>query len=98
MTQPRSHIAAMAPYALADLSPPAGKTLISLSQNESLRPPSPHAIEAANRAMIEAALYPDPDWTKLRQALAAHHKLDPTGILCGNGSLDLISCIGTAEK
>ena len=93
MTRARSHIAAMAPYALADLSPPEGVPLISLSQNESLRPPSPRAVTAAAHAMADAALYPDPDWTALRQALAAHHALDPNAILCGNGSLDLISCI-----
>lgn len=93
MTIPRTHIATMAPYALADLSVPEGKRLISLSQNESCRPPSPLALEAAARAMENAALYPDPDWTALRTGLAQHHDLDPATILCGNGSLDLISCI-----
>ena len=93
MTKPRPHIQAMAPYALADLSAPDGVPLVSLSQNESCRPPSPLAIEAACRAFKDAALYPDPDWTKLRDALGDHHGLDPHSILCGNGSLDLISCI-----
>lgn len=93
MTIPRRHIAAMAPYALADLTPPEGRRLISLSQNESLRPPSPRAVEAAARAMQDAALYPDPDWSRLRHALAEHHGLDARALLCGNGSLDLISCI-----
>ena len=93
MIQPRPHIQAMAPYALADLAAPDGLPLISLSQNESCRPPSPLAIKAATRALSLSALYPDPDWTTLRNTLAAHHSLDPDAILCGNGSLDLISCI-----
>ena len=37
------HVADMAAYALADLTAPPGKRLISLCQNESLRPPSPLA-------------------------------------------------------
>ena len=93
MTKPRAHIAAMAPYALADLTAPDGMPLVSLSQNESLRPPSPRAIDAATRTMANAAFYPDPDWTALRHALATHHAIDADAILCGNGSLDLISCI-----
>ncbi|WP_377190590.1 pyridoxal phosphate-dependent aminotransferase [Ruegeria meonggei] len=93
MTLPRTHIAQMSPYALADLSAPRGKPLISLSQNESLRPPSPIAIEAAARAMSTSMLYPDPDWTGLRNALADRHDIDPEGILCGSGSLDLIGCL-----
>ena len=93
MTLARDHIQAMAPYALADLKAPEGLPLISLSQNESLRPPSPHAIAAAAKAMADSALYPDPDWTDLRQALAGHHGLNANCILCGNGSLDLIAAL-----
>ncbi len=93
MTRAQTHIQAMAPYALADLSSPERVPLISLSQNESLRSPSPLAIEAATHALADSALYPDPDWTNLRTALGQHHRLDPKNILCGNGSLDLISCL-----
>ncbi len=93
MTKPNPHIAEMAAYALADLSAPEGKRLISLSQNESLRGPSPHAVAAAVQAVSSAHLYPDPDWTTLRRALAAHHGIDADCILLGSGSLDLIGCI-----
>ncbi|MEM7733006.1 MAG: histidinol-phosphate transaminase [Pseudomonadota bacterium] len=93
MTKPNPQIAEMAAYALADLSAPEGKRLISLSQNESLRDPSPHAIAAATKAITNAHLYPDPDWTSLRTALATHHGIDAGGILLGSGSLDLIGCI-----
>ncbi len=90
------HIAAMSPYALAEMEVPAGKSLISLSQNESLRAPSPLAAEAAARAMTRAELYPDPDWTELCQALGDLHGIPTQGILCGNGSLDLIGCVARA--
>lgn len=93
MTQPRPHIASMAAYALARTEVPDGKPLVSLSQNESLRGPSPKAVDAASKAACAAAFYPDPDWSGLRQALAAHHRIDAEAILCGNGSLDLIGSL-----
>lgn len=93
MIPPLPHVAAMAPYALARLDPPAGRRMVSLSQNESLRRPSPRATEAAATAARDAHLYPDPDWTEMRRALSAHHRIDCDHILCGNGSLDLIGAI-----
>ena len=96
MIPPNRHIAAMSAYALANLVPPPGKRLISLSQNESLRPPSPNAIEAAAKAARYQHTYPDPDWTALRGAIGEVHNVDPADIVCGNGSLDLIGCLARA--
>lgn len=96
MIPPVPHVAAMDAYALADLSPPPGKRLVSLCQNECLRPPSPRSIEAAARVVRDQQLYPDPDWTGLREAIATVHAIDQHGILCGNGSLDLIGCLARA--
>ncbi len=96
MIAPHPHVAAMAPYALADLSAPEGKRLISLSQNESARPPSPKAAQAIRKAAENPHLYPDPDWSELRYALADLHSLNADQILCGNGSLDLIGCLARA--
>ena len=93
MIRPLPHIGQMAPYALAQMEVPPDTPLISLAQNESLRPPSPLALEAAARSLTDGALYPDPDWTALRQGLAALHEIPATNILCGNGSLDLIGAI-----
>ena len=90
------HISAMSPYALAQLDAPKGKPLISLSQNESLRPPSPLAIDAAAKALEAGNLYPDPDWGELRAALSRLHGIPADGILCGCGSMELISCITQA--
>ncbi len=96
MIHPVAHIAAMSPYALAELNAPDGKRLISLSQNESLRPPSPLAIRAAARALEAGHLYPDPDWSELRAALSSLHGIPAEGILCGNGSMELIAGLAQA--
>lgn len=96
MITPVPHIAAMSPYALAELNAPAGKRLVSLSQNESLLPPSPLAITAAAKAMSDAQLYPDPDWSALREVLADLHDIASEDILCGNGSMELIASLTQA--
>lgn len=93
MTRALPHIAAMSPYALADMTAPDWLDLVSLSQNESLRGPSPAVVEAAKSALSDGAFYPDPDWTSLRAALAHQHGIAMEGILCGAGSLDLIGCL-----
>ena len=93
MTRPLSHIAAMKPYALADLNAPEGKRLVSLSQNECLRPPSPLVLQSASKCMQNAMHYPDPDWIALRHALSEVHQIPIDGLLCGAGSLDLISVL-----
>ena len=87
------HISAMSPYALAELNAPQGKELLSLSQNESLRTPCPRAIDAAAKALGAGHLYPDPDWNELRAALSNLHGIPEDGILCGCGSMELISSL-----
>jgi histidinol-phosphate aminotransferase len=90
------HISKMSPYALAQLSTPPGQRLLSLSQNESLRPPSPKVAEAISEAVATSHLYPDPDWSQLREALAARYAVPASAILCGNGSMELIACLTQA--
>ena len=87
MIRPVTQLATMAPYELASLD----NSLVSLAQNESLLPPSPKALEAGQRALSSAELYPDPDWTELREAIASVHQLDARKILCGAGSMELIA-------
>ena len=90
MIRPVGHIVAMAPYALADVG---DASTISLAQNESAFPPSPHAIAAGQSALGQSHLYPDPDWTELRSAIAKAHGLPEEAILCGAGSMELIGCL-----
>ena len=96
MIAPVPHVAKIDAYALADLTAPPGRRLVSLCQNESLRGPSPAAIEAAEAAARDQNLYPDPDWRALRGAIANVHGVDPAHVICGNGSLDLIGCLARA--
>lgn len=86
MIHPVPAVAAMQPYALADLD----GGLISLAQNESHLPPSPAALAAGQAALAAQRFYPDPDWHGLRRAIARSHAVDPDGILCGAGSMELI--------
>lgn len=90
MIKPVPHVGAMAAYALADLG---GAETISLAQNESAFPASPAAIAAGQAAMSDLPLYPDPEWSELRAAIAETHQLEPDLILCGAGSMELIGCL-----
>ncbi|MEM1004116.1 MAG: histidinol-phosphate transaminase [Pseudomonadota bacterium] len=90
MIRPDPHVAAMAAYALAD---PGDRHTISLAQNESAFAASPAAIAAAQSALADMTLYPDPDWRETRAAIAEVHGLDPARILCGAGSMELIACL-----
>ncbi|MBW4707008.1 aminotransferase class I/II-fold pyridoxal phosphate-dependent enzyme [Roseobacter sp. YSTF-M11] len=93
MIPPLQHITGMAPYALASLPAASDQDMISLAQNESLRPPSPQAIAAAKNALAYGQLYPDPDWSDLRTELAGRHGLKAENILCGAGSMELIAAL-----
>lgn len=93
---PAPHIAALAPYALADSRVPSGKRPILLAQNEHCLPPSPEAIEAARAELSRGNLYPDPDWADLRRAIADIHDLDAASILCSAGSMEMIQGIALA--
>ncbi len=83
-----SLVRSMSAFALADLG---GHDRVTLAQNESAFPPSPLAIAAGQAAVAKSHLYPDPDWTQLRGAMAALHGVERDRILCGNGSMDLIA-------
>ena len=52
------------------------------------------AARAALRRGLEAAhVYPDGGATALREAIARAHALDPAGIVCGNGSDELLALL-----
>lgn len=84
-----AHIEAMSAFALANFG---GYDRPTLAQNESAFPPSPRAMEAGERAIVRSHLYPDPDWTSLRDAIAQAYSVERELILCGAGSMDLIAC------
>ena len=66
--------------------------LVKLNTNESPFGPSPLAIEAMRTAAADSLrLYPDPEATELREALAVHHRVTPQQVFIGNGSDEVLA-------
>jgi histidinol-phosphate aminotransferase len=66
--------------------------LVKLNTNESPFGPSPRALEAIRAAVSDSLrLYPDPEATDLREALAAHHGVQPDQVFVGNGSDEVLA-------
>ncbi len=72
-----------------------GKTY-KLSSNETPIGPSPAALDAFLSAASDLALYPDGAATLLRMAIGRRFGIDPTRIVCGNGSDDLLHLLAGA--
>jgi len=94
---PRPGIMEITPY-VPGQSGPGGddRPVIKLSSNESALGPSPKAIAAAKQAAENMVRYPDGGATELREAIGAHHDLDPARIICGAGSDELLEMIPRA--
>jgi len=66
--------------------------LVKLNTNESPFGPSPLALEAMRAAAADSLrLYPDPEATELREALARHHGVKPEQVFVGNGSDEVLA-------
>ena len=66
--------------------------LVKLNTNESPFGPSPLALEAMRAAAADTLrLYPDPEATDLREALAAHHGVKSEQVFVGNGSDEVLA-------
>jgi histidinol-phosphate aminotransferase len=66
--------------------------LVKLNTNESPYGPSPKAIAAiAAENTGDLRLYPDPEGTHLKQAIATLHGLDPKQVFLGNGSDEVLA-------
>jgi histidinol-phosphate aminotransferase len=65
--------------------------LVKLNTNENPYPPSPRVVAAIQQAAQHGLqLYPDPDGSALRQAIARHHDLTPQQVFLGNGSDEVL--------
>lgn len=70
---------------------PKERAFIKLNTNENPYPPSPKVVEAIRAAAGDGLrLYPDPEATALRGALAECYGLGPEQIFCGNGSDEVL--------
>ena len=80
----------MVPYVPGEQ--PKDRKFIKLNTNENPYPPSPKALSAVRAAADDALrLYPDPECTPLREAIARHNRLDVSQVFCGNGSDEILS-------
>jgi len=71
---------------------PKISNLVKLNTNENPYPPSPRVIAAITHAAQQGLqLYPDPESTALRQAIAAHHGLAEKHVFLGNGSDEVLA-------
>src|SRR6202050_5322334 len=66
--------------------------LVKLNTNENPIPPSPRVLEAIRGEATDALrLYPDPQATALRAALAPYHQVRPEQVFVGNGSDEVLA-------
>lgn len=66
--------------------------LVKLNTNENPYPPSPRVVEAISQTAQQGLqLYPDPESTALREAIAAHHGIDAGQVFPGNGSDEVLA-------
>jgi histidinol-phosphate aminotransferase len=91
--QPRPGILDISPYVGGEAHAPGFDRPIRLASNESALGPSPKAVDAYRALAGEIHRYPDGNAAELRGALGRAHRLDPTRIVCGAGSDELIALL-----
>lgn len=64
--------------------------VIKLASNENPLGPSPKAVEAVREAAAQLHLYPDASVFSLKEAISKTYGIDPSLLMIGNGSDDLI--------
>ena len=83
-------IRALTPYTPGEQ--PKNRQFIKLNTNENPYPPSPAALEAVRQGADAALrLYPDPEASVLRQALARRYGVGENQIFVGNGSDEVLA-------
>ncbi|MDR0501829.1 MAG: histidinol-phosphate transaminase [Treponema sp.] len=71
---------------------PRDRQFIKLNTNENPYPPSPKVIEAIkNAADDRLRLYPDPECTEFREAVAARYGVKTQQVFAGNGSDEILA-------
>jgi len=76
---------------------PKIQNLLKLNTNENPYPPSPKVVEAVQAVLTQQAdalrLYPDPDATALKQAIAKQQNVEVSQVFVGNGSDEVLAHI-----
>ncbi|MEZ5449373.1 MAG: hypothetical protein R3E89_10430 [Thiolinea sp.] len=71
---------------------PQDQRYIKLNTNECPYPPSPQALAAINHAAADSLrLYPDPEGTELKAAVADYYGLSADHVFVGNGSDEVLA-------
>ena len=83
---PQPGILEISPYVGGSSALPGQTNVTKLSSNENPYGPSPKAVEAAHRAVLDMHRYPSTDHAELRGAIARTHGLRSEQIICGAGS------------
>ncbi len=93
----------LAPYVIgkpiAELARELGMdegSIIKLASNENPLGPSPAALAAMQRALLDVWLYPDGNGHDLKVAIARHHGVAMNQVTLGNGSNDLLVLLAEA--
>jgi histidinol-phosphate aminotransferase len=94
--QPRPGVLAIDPYVPGKSTAPGVNRVIKLSSNETPLGPSPHAIAAYRAVADRLADYPEGAATALREAIGSVFGLDPSRIVGGAGSDDLLNLLADA--
>jgi histidinol-phosphate aminotransferase len=94
--RPRQGILDIAPYVPGKSALEGGAPVIKLSSNETPFGPSPRAVKAYLAEAQSLSRYPDGSARPLREAIGKLYGLDPTRIVCGAGSDELLSLLATA--
>lgn len=97
------YVRAIAPYLpgkpIAELARELGLDetgIVKLASNENPLGPSPRALNAAQDALHDMALYPDGAGFALKTRLSAKLAVDPAQIVLGNGSNDVLDMVARA--
>ncbi len=94
--QPRPGVLEIEPYVPGKSSAPGVAKVFKLSSNETPLGPSPRAVAAYQAVGAHLEDYPDGSASRLREAIGRAFGLDPSRIVCGAGSDDLLNLLARA--
>ncbi|MGE0775747.1 MAG: histidinol-phosphate transaminase [Sphingomonadaceae bacterium] len=87
---PKPWIDAIAPYVAGRATDDSGRKLVKLSANENPLGTSASASAAFDAGRGSLSVYPDPGAALLREAIAAKYGLDPSRVIYGTGSDEVL--------
>jgi histidinol-phosphate aminotransferase len=91
--QPKPGVMDIDPYVPGKSSAPGVARIHKLSSNETPLGASPKAMEAVRTVADALELYPDGSATRLREAIAEVHGLNPANLVCSNGSDEILGLL-----